>query len=138
MKYTHIIIILPGFTMDSEDMKYYKDKLTKTFSDFKIKYKILNPPVRKITIYKNKKYNSWYDYLTPHCNKEPIINEEQLLQSRNRIHKILDNVSSMIRGGRDGRIAGGGPKPLKSLFSHDFPISPNILLIVLSHHLMSP
>ena len=25
MKYTHTIIILPGFTMDSTDMKYYKD-----------------------------------------------------------------------------------------------------------------
>ena len=97
MKYTHTIIILPGFTMDSTDMKYYKDKLNKTFPDFKIKYRILNPPVRKITIYKNEKYNAWYDYLSPQCNEEPEINEEQLLQSRNKIHKILDNEIKYIK-----------------------------------------
>ena len=91
MNYTHSIVILPGFTMDAEDMEYYKNKLTQTFPDYKIKYRTITPPLRKITIYKNKKYNAWYDYLTPHCDKEPEINEEQLVKSRNRIHKVLDN-----------------------------------------------
>ena len=69
MNYTHSIVILPGFTMDAEDMEYYKNKLTQTFPDYKIKYRTITPPLRKITIYKNKKYNAWYDYLTHHCYK---------------------------------------------------------------------
>ena len=90
MNYTHTIIMLPGFSMDSEDMEYYQNKINKTFPNFKIRYRILNPPMRKITIYKNQKYNAWYDYLSPHCDTEPNINENQLIQSRSRIHKILD------------------------------------------------
>lgn len=97
MKYTHTIIILPGFTMDQEDMIYYKNKLQETFPNFKFKFRILNPPIRKITIYKNQKYNAWYDYLTGECDIEPQINNEHLISSRQRIHKILDTEINLIK-----------------------------------------
>lgn len=97
MKYTHTIIILPGFTMDAEDMIYYKNKLQKTFPNLKFKFRIVNPPIRKITIYKNQKYNAWYDYLTAECNIEPQINTDHLISSRQRIHKILDTEIKLIK-----------------------------------------
>ena len=90
MKYTHSIILLHGFSMNSNDMKYYCDKLDKNFPQYKFKYIIPNAPKRKITIYNNKIYQSWYDYLTPHCDSEPDINNNQLLQIRKKIHKLLD------------------------------------------------
>ncbi len=90
MKYTHSIILLHGFSMNSNDMKYYCDKLDKNFPQYKFKYIIPNAPKRKITIYNNKIYQSWYDYLTPHCDSEPEINNNQLLQIRKKIHKLLD------------------------------------------------
>ena len=91
MEYSHLIIMLPGFSMNKDDMVYYKDKINETFPEFKIRYRILSPPMRKITIYNDNKYNAWYDYFTPHCDKEPEINIQHLLQSRRKIHKILDD-----------------------------------------------
>lgn len=90
MKYTHSIILIHGFTMSSDDMKYYIDKLKNIIpNNYNIKYICPTSPKRKITIYKEKKYNSWYDYLTPDCDKEPIINEKHLLETRNKIHNIM-------------------------------------------------
>lgn len=91
MEYSHVIIMLPGFTMNKDDMIYYKDKINETFPELKIRYRMLSPPMRKITIYKGQKYNSWYDYLTSHCDKDSEINIQHLFQSRTKIHKILDD-----------------------------------------------
>lgn len=91
MKYTHTIILLHGFSMNNKDMEYYKEKINKIVpNSVSIKYIIPNAPIKKSTIYKNKKYQSWYDYLTPHCDKEPDINENDLLKTRKNIHKIIE------------------------------------------------
>ena len=89
MKYTHSIILLHGFAMTPSDMEYYVNKINNTFPEFKIKYIIPKAPLRKTTIFKNQKYTSWYDYLTPHCDKEPEINESHLLKTRMKIHKYI-------------------------------------------------
>lgn len=92
MKYTHTIILLHGFSMNSEDMKYYKNKINKIIPDFvSIKYIIPDAPLRKSSIYNNKKYQSWYDYLTADCHKEPDININDLLETRKKIHKLIEN-----------------------------------------------
>lgn len=90
MKYTHTIIFLHGLSMNSSDMKYYCDKFEKSFPKCNFKFVLPQAPKRSSTIYQNKRFNSWYDYLTPHCEKEPEINEKQLLQTREKIHKLLD------------------------------------------------
>ena len=91
-KYTHTFIILHGFSMNRKDMLYYKNKFNEYLPDkYHIKYVIPNADKKKITIYRNKKYNSWYDYLTGYCEKEPLININQLLESRIEIHKIIEN-----------------------------------------------
>lgn len=91
MKYTHSIILLPGFTMNKEDMKYYVNKLKNVIPDsYNIKYICINSPKRKITIYKNKIISSWYDYLSADCDKEPLINENHLLESRKKIHHLIE------------------------------------------------
>lgn len=85
-----MFLILPGFTMSKhhKDIKYLIDKLPKAT------IRVLNPPVRQITIYDNKKYRSWYDYYSDYINKEECINVNQLKESRNRIHKIIDSYQS--------------------------------------------
>lgn len=90
MKYTHTIIFLHGFSMNSSDMKYYCDKFKKSFPQYNFKFVLPQAPKRSLTIYKNKKFNSWYDYLTSDCDKEPEINEKQLLEIRKKIHKLLN------------------------------------------------
>ena len=97
MKYTHTIIFLHGFSMNSSDMKYYCDKFKKSFPQYNFRFVLPQAPKRSSTIYQNKKFNSWYDYLTPYCDKEPEINEEQLLQTRKKIHKILDKEIKYIK-----------------------------------------
>jgi len=90
MKYTHSIILLHGFSMNKEDMNYYVNKINDIIPiKCNIKFIIPNAPKRKTTIYDNQLYQSWYDYLTPHCNKEPDINEKHLLQTRYKIHKLI-------------------------------------------------
>ena len=69
MKYTHTIIFLHGFSMNSSDMKYYCDKFKKSFPQCNFKFVLPQAPKRSSTIYQNKRFNSWYDYLTPHCEK---------------------------------------------------------------------
>ncbi len=89
-KYSYSFILLHGFTMDGEDMEYYEDKIKGIYPECKIKFIKPTASKIKITIYKNNKYNSWYDYYTPNCDKEPEINEDQLITSRNRIHSLID------------------------------------------------
>ena len=83
MEPKRLFIILPGFTMDNKGMEPLVTKLKVYYP--KAKYIIMNPPIRKITIYKQKKYRAWYDYYTNYCDKEDCINNEQLLESRKRI-----------------------------------------------------
>ena len=97
MKYTHTIIFLHGFSMNSSDMKYYCDKFKKSFPQYNFRFVLPQAIKRSSTIYQNKKFNSWYDYLTPYCDKEPEINEEQLLQTREKIHKLLDKEIKYIK-----------------------------------------
>jgi hypothetical protein len=73
MVYSHLIIMLPGFRMNKDSMMYYKNKINKTFPEFKIRYRMLYPPIRKITINYDHKTNVCYDYLTPHCDIEHLI-----------------------------------------------------------------
>lgn len=88
-------IILPGFTMDKKhkDIEYLMDKLKQTYP--KSKSRCLNPPIRKTSLYKNKPYHSWYDYHTDHRLKEEEINKLHLLQSRKRIHKLLNSMGQI-------------------------------------------
>lgn len=91
MKYTHSIILLHGFSMNKEDMKYYVTKLNEIIpQESNIKFIIPNAQKLKTSIYKNKLYRSWYDYLTPHCDKEPDINKKHLLQTRYKIHRLIE------------------------------------------------
>ena len=93
-KYTHTFILLHGFSMNSNDMLYYQDKFNEYLPDkYRIKYVVPNATKLKITIFRNKKYNAWYDYLTGHCETEPTINEDQLLMNRKKIHKMINNAS---------------------------------------------
>ena len=81
-------IILPGFTMDHQALKPIISKLKGMYP--KAKMVKLNPPYRKISIYKNKEYRSWYDYLSNYRLKEECIDTQQLIESRIKIHdKIL-------------------------------------------------
>lgn len=90
MNYDLTIILIPGFTMNSSSMNYYKTKLNTILPHLNIKYIVPKPIKRKISIYNNKVYYSWYDYLTPDNDKEPLINETHLLSSRVKIQKIID------------------------------------------------
>ena len=88
-KYDYSFILLPGFTMDGEDMEYYENKLRDTYPLLTLKFIKPTASKIKISIYNGQKYNSWYDYYTPNCDEEPIINEQQLINNRNRIHRLL-------------------------------------------------
>ena len=90
MKYDISIILIPGFTMNRTSMDYYKSKLNSILPHLKIKYIVPNPIKRKISIYNDQSYYSWYDYLTSDNDKEPVINENHLVSTRNKIHKIID------------------------------------------------
>ena len=94
MEPKRLFIILPGFTMDTKGMEPLVTKLKVYYP--KEKYIIMNPPIRKITIYKQKKYRAWYDYYTNYCDKEDCINNEQLLQSRKRIQERILEESKYI------------------------------------------
>lgn len=81
-------ILLPGFTMDHQALKPIIIKLKDIYP--KAKMIKLNPPYRKVSIYKNKKYRSWYDYFSDYRLKEECIDTQQLIESRKRIHdKVL-------------------------------------------------
>ena len=81
-------IVLPGFTMDYEDLEPITDKVKELYP--KAKMIKLNPPYRKVSIYKNMKYRAWYDYFSDNRFKEECIDTQQLIESRKRIHdKIL-------------------------------------------------
>ena len=87
-------IILPGFTMDKnhKDINYLVNKFKSKFPNST--YHIVNPPLRKITIYKNKKYRAWYDYYSNYITKEECINVNHLIESRNKLHTLLDSYKS--------------------------------------------
>ena len=89
-KYSYSFILIHGFTMNGEDMGYYESKLRGIYPNISIKFIRPTSSKIKISIYNNDEYNSWYNYYTPNCEKEPIINEEQLISNRKRIHKIID------------------------------------------------
>jgi predicted esterase len=89
-KYTYTFILLPGFTMEGSDMEYYENKIRSTYPGTIIKFIKPTASKVKVSIYNGKKYNSWYDYYTPNCDKEPIINEQHLINNRIRIHKLLN------------------------------------------------
>ena len=88
-KYLYSFILLHGFTMDGGDMEYYENKIKENYRGTTIKFIKPTSSKIKISIYKGTKYNSWYDYYTPNCDKEPIINEKQLINNRKRIHNLL-------------------------------------------------
>ena len=82
-------IVLPGFTMDYQALKPIISKLKGMYP--KAKMVKLNPPYRKISIYKNKKYRAWYDYFSDYRLKEECIDTQQLIESRIKIHdKVLN------------------------------------------------
>ncbi len=89
-KYSHSFILLHGFTMDGEDMEYYETKIKSIYPKYKIKFIKPTASEIKISIYGDDMYNSWYDYYTPNCDIEPIINEDQLVSNRKRIHTLLN------------------------------------------------
>lgn len=88
-------IILPGFTMDKthKDIIYLIQKFKQIYP--LASYRVVNPPIRKITIYNNKRYRSWYDYYSDYVTKEECINVDHLQQSRKRLHKMLDSYKSL-------------------------------------------
>ena len=88
-KYSHSFILIHGFMMDGETMKYYQDKIKTIFPHYTINF--IKPTATKIgiSIYDNERYHSWYDYYTPSCDEEPYINENQLVKNRLRIHKLI-------------------------------------------------
>lgn len=101
MKYSHTFIILHGFTMNKEDMKYYVDKFKDLLNrEGGVNIKFIIPEYSKIpiTIYNGVKYNSWYDYLTGKCDSEPLINDKQLIKNRNRIHKLIHKEIKYYKG----------------------------------------
>ena len=77
-------IVLPGFTMDHQALKPIISKLKGMYP--KAKMVKLNPPYRKVSIYKNKVYRSWYDYFSNYRLKEECIDTQQLIESRKNIH----------------------------------------------------
>ena len=77
-------IVLPGFTMDHQALKPIISKLKGIYP--KAKMVKLNPPYRKVSIYKNKVYRSWYDYFSNYRLKEECIDTQQLIESRKNIH----------------------------------------------------
>ena len=88
-KYSNSFILIHGFMMDGETMKYYQDKIKTIFPHYTINF--IKPTATKIgiSIYDNERYHSWYDYYTPSCDEEPYINENQLVKNRLRIHKLI-------------------------------------------------
>lgn len=90
----NVFIILPGFTMDKTGVKPIVDKFKLYYPDSK--YIVLNPPFRKVTIYNNKRYRTWYDYYTNYCNKEECINTDQLKESRNKLHDLIKKESKLV------------------------------------------
>ena len=87
--YHYSFILLHGFTMDGKDMDYYKEKIKQIYPNVNIHFIAPNAPQIPISIYDNEKLNSWYDYYTPNCDKEPEINEEQLIKNRSKIHQLI-------------------------------------------------
>ena len=85
-----IFLFLPAFLMDKshKNMSYLLDKFKQSYP--KATYRIINPPIRKITIYKGKRYRAWYDYYSDYREKEECINVNQLKESRKRIHNIIN------------------------------------------------
>ena len=89
-KYTHTLIFLHGFTMKPKEVEYYINKIDNILpKEVTMKYILPKAPERKITIY-NKKYPAWFDYLTNNCMEKENINEKQLIQSRKRLHNMID------------------------------------------------
>lgn len=88
-------VILPGFTMDRnhKDIIYLVYKLKEKYPH--ATFRFLDPPVRPISIYNNQRYRAWYDYYTDKRTSEEDINELQLLQSRERIHRILNSFKNL-------------------------------------------
>ena len=89
-KYTHSCILLHGFTMKPNEMIYYSKYINRILPENVImKYIYPKAPIRKITCYDGKKYSAWYDYYTNDKIVEEKINKKDLIESRNKIHKII-------------------------------------------------
>jgi len=94
--YTHTIIFLHGFTMKSEEMIYFKNKINTILKDKKdknklrIKYIFPQAPKRKISCYNGKIYTAWFDYLSENIFTEEEINSTHLFSSCDKIHKLID------------------------------------------------
>lgn len=89
-----IFLFLPGFTMDKshENIIYLLNKFKQSYP--KARYRVINPPIRKITIYKGRRYRAWYDYYSDYRDIEECINVNQFIESRKRIHSIINSYKS--------------------------------------------
>ena len=93
------MLILHGFMMKSSEMEYIARKINRILpSNTIFKYNFLQAPKRPITIYGGKKYHAWYDYLSNEVYTEEKINTNHLKESREQIHKILDEEISLLEG----------------------------------------
>ena len=88
--YTHCMIVLHGFTMESDDMKYLTNKIDKILpKNVVMKYILPQAPKRKITIYKKKEY-TWFDYFTEDVYTEEKIDINHLKESRKFVHNLIN------------------------------------------------
>lgn len=88
--FTHCMIVLHGFTMESDDMKYLTNKIDKILpKNVVMKYILPQAPKRKITIYKKKEY-AWFDYFTEDVYTEEKIDINHLKESRKFIHNLIN------------------------------------------------
>ena len=91
IKYSHTLIFLHGFTMKPKEVIYYINKIERILpKEIKMKYILPKAPQRKISIYKDKKYLAWFDYFTDYRMKKEYINENQLINIRKKLHKMID------------------------------------------------
>ena len=90
-KYTHSMIFLHGFTMSGDDMVGFTEMLDVILpKTVKFKYILPTAPSRKITINDGEEDNAWYDYFTEYITKEEKIDVNQLEESRELIHNLID------------------------------------------------
>lgn len=95
---SYTMIVLHGFTMESEDMEYLTNKINKIFpKGIVINYIYLQAPKRKISTYDGEEEYAWFDYFTDKTETEEFhiseeeISQDNLIESRKSIHDILDN-----------------------------------------------
>ena len=86
----YCFIMCHPFTGKPTDMNYYKPYINRILKGHNIKYVAPRAPLRPITVYDNKKYRAWYDYMTEYCTVEEVISEEHLFHQCDRIHKLIN------------------------------------------------